>query len=143
MKVKVIGMYGHDLNKAIEVYPLCEENLELIPDDALCGNYRIGLFDSDNHFLVRYYGRTDGNTKTLRSRIEDHLGDVTNRANRIYDSSYYFWFETANSDKEAYEQECRDFHSFGIHETNDFVDNDIHPDKPNGKSYLHCPVCNQ
>ena len=140
MMVKLISVYGHELDEEIEVFPFTQENIDAIPDDVLCGNYRIGLIVRNNHFRVRYYGRSDSNQMTLQQRIRDHHGETTNRENRIYDDSYYFWYEAANDSIEAYYQECRDFHSFGTHDIDDFVDNEIHPDTPAGMGHLKCPI---
>ena len=41
--------------------------------------------------------------------------------------------------KAAFEKECRNFHDFGGVEK---LDNDIHPDRPDGAAWK-CPVCGQ
>ena len=127
----------------IDVFPLTKENMELIPDHVQFGNYRIGIV-KDDEFWVRYFGRSDNNQGGLRQRVKDHIGDTkTDREKRIYDHSYYFWFEVKSSAKEAYEQECKDYHTFIEIDEDGCVDNDEHPDKLDGMSYLTCPVCGQ
>lgn len=44
---------------------------------------------------------------------------------------------TKNS-KEAFEKECKNYHDFGGDIGS--LDNDIHPDRPEGKEY-ECPIC--
>jgi len=143
-KVYLITEFGRSKSQdAIDVYPLTENNVELIPDDAMFGNYRIGIVKGDG-FWVRYFGRSDNNQGGLRQRVKDHIGDtMTNKEKRVYDKSHYFWFEVKSSAEEAYEQECKDYHAIKVPDEDNFVDNEKHPDKPNGMSSLFCPGCNQ
>lgn len=141
-KVYLMTEFGKSQD-AIDVFPLTEKSLELIPDEAKFGNYRIGIVDGDE-FYVRYFGRSDDNQGGLRQRIKDHVGNtITNRAKRVYNNSYFFWFEVKSSAKEAYEQECKDYHAIKVPDEDNFVDNEKHPDKPNGMSNLLCPGCKE
>ena len=79
-------IYGHDVKEVhivypfagIEeftsyVYPLTEENLDIIPGDCQYGTYRIGYIMSDK-FFVRYIGRSIDHEGGLRERLREHLG---------------------------------------------------------------------
>lgn len=76
---------------------------------------------SSGGFTVHYAGRSDDD---VAGRLKQHAGD------EIYK---YFKFEYASSSKAAFEMECRLYHEFNP------PDNDIHPAKPKGTSYV-CPV---
>ena len=123
------------------VYPFTEEYMEIIPEEAKYGNYRIGCLN-DGYFWVKYFGRSDDNNRGLRQRVSDHLskGKSTNHKTKIYDESYYFSFSIAPNALEAFKRECRDFHTFIDLDDGNFVDNDIHPDRPKGH---RCPICNE
>ena len=141
MEVHIVTPLGGRLSNTIEVYPFTEENVMRIPEEAQFGNYRIGLLKNDE-FWVQYFGRSDHNDGGLRKRVSDHLtmGATTDHKNRLYDESYYFWFKVQSNELEAFRQECRDWHTFKDLDEGNFVDNDIHPARPNGRS---CPICNE
>lgn len=99
---------------------------EVIPDGVI-GNYALGSINPTNNvFVVRYVGRSD---KDLKGRIGHSLGKYT-----------HFKFSIAKSPSEAYYKECRNWHDFG---EDKLLDNDIHPDKPDGIKFIFCPVCSQ
>ena len=50
----------------------------------------------------------------------------------------YILFSYAENSKEAFEKECKNYHDFGGDIGS--LDNDIHPDRPEGKDY-ECPIC--
>ena len=97
-----------------------------IPDKVI-GNYAFGYTNTDNEFVVEYVGRAD--REPLRVRIK----------HGIYDGYKEFKFSIAQTAKEAYEKECKNWHDFGGPQNK--LDNRIHPDKPDGTDY-ECPYCN-
>ena len=98
-----------------------------ISDEIKRGNYRIGIIEGD-WFIVKYVGRvTDQSLKNRLLQHKNHTDD------HYYDDSYYFFYSPANSDEEAINQECIDFHSFG---GEDVLDNKEHPALPNS---TNCP----
>mgnify|MGYP006916051362 CR=1 FL=1 len=112
------------------VYPLSDENLQIIPEDCPYGTYRIGYVHCDK-FFVRYIGRSDHHEGGLRARVAEHVGK--------FEGEPYFTFYEAGSAREAYENECKDFH--GFYEGEDgFLINHIHPAKPAEENTLHCPI---
>ena len=88
------------------------------------GNYALG-YTKDKTFYVKYVGRSDSD---LKARLLSHV------ASGKYDR---FKYSYATSPKATFEKECQNFHDFG--ETKK-LDNDIHPDRPNGSGW-ECPVC--
>jgi hypothetical protein len=108
-------------------YPLTEEVVDLNVEEKI-GNYALGIAHKDI-FAVQYIGRSDTN---LNKRLKDHIGEG-------YPA---FKFYYATNSKEAYTNECIDYHRFI--DANKRLDNEIHPDKPkNAPSSLVCPVCGQ
>ncbi len=90
------------------------------------GNYALGnMNDKNNNFIVEYVGRAD---KNLNKRLKEWI-----------DTKKYskFKFSYALSSKDAFEKECNNFHDFGESKS---LDNDIHPDRPDGTNY-QCPQC--
>ena len=49
-----------------------------------------------------------------------------------------FWFEHTDSDRDAFERECRLWHELDGHAGK--LDNDCHP-RPDGITGGHCPLC--
>lgn len=88
------------------------------------GNYGLGNTKDDGTFIIQYVGRSDND---VNSRLHDWTGKKYKQ----------FKYSSANSPKEAFEKECRNYHDFGGSEK---LDNDIHPDRPNGTNWK-CPVC--
>lgn len=91
------------------------------------GNYALGYADEQGTFYVQYVGRSDG---ILRERLLEHLGD-----GKKYK---HFKFSYAKNAREAYEKECRNYHDFDGDKGG--LDNDRHPDRPDGTNYP-CPYC--
>ena len=108
-----------------------EEVDKQIPENVI-GNYAYGNTVQDGAgnkaFQVRYVGRAD--KESLRDRIKHGIKDGYSE----------FKFSIAQSAKEAYEKECRNWHDFGGPDGK--LDNVIHPDKPDFTDYK-CPVCGQ
>ncbi len=96
---------------------------EIIPNNII-GNYALGHLDGIS-FVVEYVGRSDND---LLSRISHSLGKYT-----------HFKFSPANSPLETYQKECLNWHDFGGE--NGYLDNDIHPDRPDGVKLAFCPIC--
>lgn len=141
MEVNIVTSFGTWKDRKFEVNPFTEDNVELIPITAKFGNYRIGILKGDD-FWVQYFGRSDHNDEGLRKRVSDHLskGNPTNHELRLYDETYYFWFQEQPNPLEAFKQECRDWHTFQDIDDGKFIDNDIHPARLEGKK---CPICNK
>lgn len=95
----------------------------IVTEDVKKGNYRIGVFE-EGSYNVCYVGRATD--QTLQERMLQH--------SEYEDDRYYFFFEGAETDDEAIEQECIDYHSFGGDDG--YLDNDYHPALPEGKE---CP----
>lgn len=105
-------------------YSLDEKTLEKILDDDKIGNYGLGYIDEEDSFIVEYVGRSDDN---LKERLTKHIGSYKK-----------FKYSYANSIKEAFEKECKNYHDFNG--TKGKLDNKIHPARPKGKEW-ECPRC--
>ena len=104
-------------------YPLTKEDIDnRIPVGSI-GNYAYGYTNKENVFIVQYVGRSDSD---LNDRAKHGIGQYKE-----------YKYSIARTIKEAFEKECRNYHDFG---ENAKLDNDIHPDKPDGTSY-ECPYC--
>lgn len=112
----------------LPVFNFQRDNIKIqIPDEVKIGNYRIGIIEGD-WFIVKYVGRATD--QLLVDRLLQHKNHTDDH---YYDDSYYFFYSPANSDEDAINQECIDFHSFGGEET---LDNKEHPALPNN---TNCP----
>ena len=87
------------------------------------GVYVLGYVNDKGTFVVNYVGRSDDD---LNDRLHDWVGEYNQ-----FKASYY------NSVKAVFEKECSIYHDFG---ENEKLDNEIHPDCPNG-TMLKCPIC--
>jgi len=105
-------------------YLLNANSIDRTVESERIGNYALGHNNEDDKFIVNYVGRSDSDVK---SRL---LYWVDNSARPFFKYSF------ADSVKDAFEKECRNYHDFNP------SDNDIHPDKPEGRTY-RCPVCGQ
>ena len=93
---------------------------------GVVGNYLLseGLRSTENRLVVTYVGRS----MDLNRRLKEHLADK--------EQYVWFWYMPAESEYEAYLQECRDYHTYGaVHALN----NSIHPARVNHEN--GCPVC--
>ena len=79
-------------------------------------------------FTIHYVGRSDTD---LNRRLKEHIDDP-------YD---HFMFSYAADAVEAYEKECVNYHDFT--DSGNQLDNENHPDKPDGRSDLRCPRCGE
>ena len=104
--------------------PFClnEATIDQKVSITLAGNYALGHKNDEGTFQVDYIGRSD-------SDVSDCLKCLVKKSRHpLFMSSY------APSSKAAFEKECRNYHDFNP------IDNNIHPDKPNGSNWK-CPVC--
>lgn len=108
-------MHGpHDLN---------EENINKSIKKDFKGNYGLG-FERNGLLEVLYVGRSE-------SDLKDHLLQYV-------DSDRYpqFQFCYADTDKEAFETECKIYHEYAP------PDNIVHPTRPEATSF-GCPLCDE
>ena len=92
------------------------------------GNYLLseGLRSAENRLIVTYVGRSSD----LNRRLKEHLADK--------ERYVWFWYRVADSEHEAYLQECRDYHMYGqVHALN----NVVHPAKVGNED--KCPICGE
>ncbi len=108
-------------------YPLTANAIDPDVTRMSPGNYALGYLRDDT-FIVCYVGRSDSD---VNDRLHDWVGFSKNYSQ--------FKFSYASSVKEAFEEECRNYHGFGESEK---LDNDRHPAAPDGTSWS-CPVCGQ
>ena len=87
------------------------------------GVYVLGHVNNKGVFIVEYVGRSDDD---LNDRLHDWVGEY-----KQFKAIYY------NSVKATFEKECSIYHDFG---ENEKLDNEIHPDCPDG-IMLKCPIC--
>ena len=106
-------------------YPLTKEEIDKRITKISACNYAYGHTNDKGSFVVEYVGRADSD---LNDRIKHGIGQYKE-----------FKYSYAQSAKEAYEKECKNFHDFGEDKK---LDNKYHPDKPDNKDYS-CPVCGQ
>lgn len=97
-----------------------------VRDDKI-GNYALGYENDNGSFLVKYVGRSDTD---LRRRLIEHYNN-----RETYE---FFKFKYAKSVEDTFIEECRNYHDFGESKS---LDNERHPDRPDGKKYLTCPYC--
>lgn len=111
-------------------FRLNNEEVDKMVRENKIGNYAygyIGYKKGKRTFVVRYVGRSDSDLKTeIRQQMK------TDRAK----GCTHFVYSVAESVKDAFEKECRDFHYFG---GADKLNNQNHPAKPAGTNYK-CPV---
>lgn len=108
------------------VYELNKDNInELVPEEI--GNYRLG-FIYNGKFCVRYVGRDDTD---VHRRLLEHVTAIANGKEPLYYT--HFRFVTQTCARNAYLQECEDYHN-----QNYELDNKIHPAKPDNTDWK-CP----
>ena len=113
-------------------YDLTYDEIERCVTDGSIGNYAFGYLDEHGVFIVCYVGRSDTN---LKERIKHGITDKEDHPNYRYER---FKFSYAESDKEAYEKEGRNYHDFGGDEG--LLINKDHPAKPQNVD-CSCPIC--
>jgi len=87
------------------------------------GTYVLGELRADSSFNVRYVGRSD---KDLNVELKKRLAPKYPK----------FMFSYAGSSKDAFTRESQNYHHFG----GKGLDNERHPDRPDGMNNLACPV---
>lgn len=102
-------------------YQLNEKEIKKVLASTRIGNYALGHMNGDK-FIVNYVGRSD-------SDVQGRLVSWVDESPRPL-----FKYSYADTVREAFEKECKNYHDFSP------SDNEIHPDKPEGKTYP-CPVC--
>lgn len=89
------------------------------------GNYALG-FENEKGFVPKYVGRSDSD---VQGELLNYVDDKKHHKK--------FMFRYASTKKEAYEQECKNFHDF-----ENQLENENHPDSPDGEN-LKCPFQQQ
>jgi hypothetical protein len=103
------------------------------------GNYAYGYLEEREGrqiFIVRYVGRS---ATDLRDEIKSrHKSDK--KFTKL--DCEFFKFSYADTEREAYEKECQNFHDFGGEQS---LLNEVHPTKPEGNGTYRCPFpgCNR
>lgn len=115
-------------------FVLTDEEVNRRVDDGKIGNYAYGyLEDREGRqmFIVRYVGRS---AKNLREEIK-----TRHKSEKKFTKldCEYFKFSYAETEREAYEKECENFHDFGGEQS---LLNDVHPAKPEDDGMYKCPV---
>lgn len=85
------------------------------------GNYALG-YEKEGGFVPKYIGRSDSD---VQGELLNYVDEKNNHKK--------FMFMYASTKEEAYNQECKNFHDFKKQ-----LENENHPDSPNGMN-LKCP----
>jgi len=105
-------------------YPFKEKYIDPLVDKEKIGNYLLGKIEGEL-FHVWYVGRSDTD---LNRRLREHISeDYT-----------HFMYSYQTHVNDAYTKECTNFH--GFNGTN-HLNNQRHPNKPEGCHHLNCPHC--
>ena len=88
------------------------------------GSYLLGFLDPEENFIPFYPGRSDTN---VQNRLMKHV---------YFDIFTHFRVFPTNRVRDAFNQECRDYHLLLRSE----ITNLIHPARPKGLPYK-CPYC--
>ena len=113
-----------NLGMGTEFYDYSKDEMNACVASNKIGNYALGHENKEGKFVPEYVGRSDSD---LLERLKSHIDEGDK-----YNSFKFCYKKTV---KEAFEQECKNYHDFI-----DQLDNDIHPRRPVGKNYP-CPVC--
>jgi hypothetical protein len=105
-------------------YALSTDEIDRQVTKTSPGNYGLGYTKEDGTFVVSYVGRSD---RDVNGRLHDWVGTKYKK----------FKYSYADSAKAAFEKECHNYHDFGGSKE---LDNETHPDRPNGTNWK-CPVC--
>lgn len=101
-------------------YDFTQNNVNSV--NSKIGNYALGHITKENKFRPEYVGRSDSDLQAeLITRLNTHGHHKK------------FKYSYADSEKEAFEKECKNFHEFSPSE------NENHPAKPDGTD-LKCPL---
>lgn len=105
-------------------FPLIDNEVDRQVTRESPGNYGLGFTSGDDIFIVQYVGRSDDD---VNNRLHDWTGKNYSK----------FKYSYANSTKDAFQKECRNYHDFGGGKE---LNNKMHPDSPDGTNWK-CPVC--
>lgn len=109
-------------------YKLNSINVETRVEAGKIGNYRLGDFVPCRATIqIKRIGRADD------LNVEDLQTCLRKLAQQ--GGHGYFFFSYASSAREAFEQECHDYHAYAE------LENERHPARPSGTDWL-CPSCN-
>lgn len=103
-------------------YDLTKEKIENNVKDKSIGYYILGEFIK-NDFIVKCVGRSDSD---LKQSLKDYIGKYSK-----------FQFQYTDTDEDAFNEECKNYHKYGESEK---LDNKDHPKRPYGFSW-QCPKC--
>lgn len=108
-------------------YQLSADEIAEIVTERSAGSFVLGWRTENGTFKPLYVGRSDVD---VRRELEFHV--------RLIPDANSFTFRYASTPREAFMQNCYDFHECGGCES---LDNKKHPTRPNHIDWL-CPVCN-
>ncbi len=118
---------------------LTDDEVNRRVEERKMGNYAYGYLEEREGrqiFIVRYVGRS---ATDLRDEIKSrHKSDK--KFTKL--DCEFFKFSYADTEREAYEKECQNFHDFGGEQS---LLNEVHPTKPEGNGTYRCPFpgCNR
>ena len=102
-------------------YALTDESIDSVILPKRIGAYALGYTGQDGSFYISYVGRSDFD---VNKRLHEHIGE-----------SLQFKFGYFPTVKANYEKECQLYHDFPN------TKNKVHPKKPEGQTWLTCPIC--
>jgi len=113
------------------------EKIDEVVTEKSAGYYALG-YAPDGLFVVRYVGRSDND---VNDRLKKWVEKTKLESWKLWSGKgkkyTHFVFGYAASAKEAFEQECRNYHHFGGSEK---LDNEKHPERPYLANWK-CPEC--
>jgi hypothetical protein len=122
--VNLIGIPLARLDLEYGPFDFDVKSIEAKVESGKKGNFALGyLKEPTGGFVVKYVGRSDTDLK------EDLLFNLPKSSTR-----QKFKFDYAQTEKEAFEKECKNYHDFRKQ-----LENEQHPRRPKDKNYP-CPV---
>ena len=107
-------------------FELTNESIDKNVKDSTHGNYALGKQNEKGGLTVLYVGRADNG---LKRRLKEHVAE----------SYTHFKYSNCSTEREAFNEECRNWHEWGEDKK---LDNKIHPRRPDGKTYP-CRYCKE
>jgi hypothetical protein len=104
-------------------YDLTKSRIEETIDMVTPGSFVLGRLDANGRFMAEFVGRGDHD---VRAELRKHIGR--------YDT---FKFAGALDAREAFENECLQYHTYG---GKGVLDNALHPSRPPATDWT-CPRC--
>ena len=118
-------------------YDFNNDSIDINVTKVCGGNYALGIEDKiTSNFHVTYVGRSDSDVK---DRLKKQLSQTKNITSKYETKNISFKYSYASSQKEAFDKECFNYHSFVRSKK---LTNSGHPEKPMDVSWK-CPVCNE